>query len=53
MISSALVAWEVAMSVAHELDQITQRNWTNFKRLMTWSVIGVAGALALLALFLL
>lgn len=41
------------MSVTHELDQITQRNWANFKRLMTWSVIGVAAVVALLALFLL
>lgn len=41
------------MSVTHELDQITQQNWTNFKKLMTGSVIGVLATVGLLALFLL
>jgi len=41
------------MSVTHELDQITQRNWTNFKKVMTGSVIGVIAVVGLMALFLL
>ena len=41
------------MSVTHELDQITQQNWANFKKLMTSSVIGVLAVVGLLALFLL
>jgi len=41
------------MSVTRELDQITQQNWANFKKLMTYSVIGVLAVVGLLALFLL
>ena len=53
MISRVLIAREIAMSVTHELDQITQRNWINFKKVMTGSVIGVIAVVGLLALFLL
>lgn len=41
------------MSVTHELDQITQQNWHNFKKLMTASVIVVIAVVGLMALFLL
>ena len=41
------------MSVTHDLDQITQRNWINFKKVMTGSVIGVIAVVGLMALFLL
>ncbi len=41
------------MSAVHELDQITQHNWANFKRLMIGSVTGIVIVLGLLALFLL
>lgn len=41
------------MSVTHELDRITQKNWHNFKKLMTGSVIVVIAVVGLMALFLL
>lgn len=41
------------MSVTHELDQITRKNWHNFKKLMTGLVIAVIAVVGLMALFLL
>lgn len=36
-----------------EMERTHRRQWESFCRLVTWSVIGVIGVLALMAIFLL